>query len=125
MTTGFDGTERVSVISDHAIQDQEVPIPEPEPSPFDAQNTIKQTICDLAERQRLAVTRCHVCSRAHKVKHTCHIYFENISREETEDVIYPMFRGKLSKEKGMCEDSCSECKKEGGYQINIRIEVQQ
>ena len=47
----FDGTERVGVISSHAIQDQEVPIPEPKPSPFDAQNTIEQAICDLAERQ--------------------------------------------------------------------------
>ena len=108
----FDGTERVGVISGHAIQDQEVPIPEPEPSPFDAQNTIEQAICDLADRQRLAVARSHVCSQAHNVKHACHVCFEKVSREETEDVMYPMFRGMMSKEEGMCEDSCSECKKE-------------
>ena len=108
----FDGTERVGVISGQAIQDQEVPIPEPEPSPFDAQNTIEQAICDLAERQRLAVARCHVCSQAHKVKHACHICFEEISQEETKEVTYPIFRGKMSREEGMCKDNCSQCKKE-------------
>ena len=60
----------------------------------------------------MAVARCHVCSQAHKVKHTCHACFEKMSREEAEDGIYPMFRGMMSKEEDMCKDSCSECKNE-------------
>ena len=76
------------------------------------------TVVKLAiEGQTLAVfslssTVPHVCSQAHKVKHTCHACFEKMSREEAEDVIYPMIRGVMSKEEGMCKDSCSECKKE-------------
>ena len=46
------------------------------------------------------------------MKHACHICFEEISQEETKEVTYPMFRGKMSREEGMCEDSCSQCKKE-------------
>ena len=112
-----DGTIRTGIVSDMNLEEEETPIPKEEPSPFDGQQLIEQTICDLTEDDRIIVQECGKCKQTRGVKHACRSCFDEITEGNLKVDLdqYPLFRGNEKEEAGKMgsfKSQCASCTKE-------------
>ncbi len=78
----FDGTERVGYVAG-SREEEETPIPEEEKSPFDGQQLIEQSICDLTADDGVVTMKCKRCTQARDIQHACKNCFEKLANNES------------------------------------------